>query len=364
MEIRVLWKREIRDSAKPASMFPGAVRLPDGDILLMFVSGSGFESSDCKLMLARSTDGGDSWHVEGHPYDYDRTGFPMIFSDCAKPTLLPNGDLIAAGYGFFRDRPDMGLSDYAEKFGRFPEMRNTILRSSGSGKTWTRPEWIEHSFGGLEISGPILACRDGKLRFFAAPFVLKAERQTGFAFESSDCGHSWRRTGTFFSSPSVAPWEVRSVELPSGRIVLVVWAYDLKNQKHLNNLLIWSDDSGVTWSPPADTKLHGQASNFLLFEGQLALIQARREGEAPGLFVNTVAFADDGSVKTGPDIVLWSVQDAANGAGGIEKQFASLKFGQPSALALGNGEYLLFFWQSVQPGSYSIQVWKILCLPG
>ena len=113
----------------------------------------------------------------------------MPFTFCAKPTLLPSGELIAAGYGFFRDRPEMGLSDYAEKFKHFPAVENVLIRSIDFGHNWSRPEKIIHSRSGLELSGPALTCRDGKLRFFASPFQLNAPRQEGLTFESGDGGN-------------------------------------------------------------------------------------------------------------------------------------------------------------------------------
>ncbi|MBQ9503006.1 MAG: exo-alpha-sialidase [Lentisphaeria bacterium] len=345
MKISITAEGEVRDGTKPVSAFPGAVQLPGGDILLLFSSSSAFESSDAKLKAARSSDGGKTWTIESDPCVFAEAEMTTPFDAYAKPTVLPDGEIIAAGYGFFRDRPEMGLSDYAEKFGRFPRVGNFLLRSFDNGHSWCAPEWIRHPYDGLELSGPALACRDGMLRFFAAPFVLSADLRPGYAFESSDGGRTWRQSGIFFSMPGIAIWETRAVELPSGRIVLAVWAFDLKAQKNLNNHLIWSDDGGKTWSLPADTGLRGQAANFLLHGSRLALLQARREGNASGIFLNTLAFTDTGTVRTGPDCRLWDARGTAEVSGSIEQQFAGLKFGQPSVLHLEGASYLLIFWQ-------------------
>jgi len=355
MKFSITAEREVRDETKPVSAFPGAALLPNGDILLLFSSGSAFESSDAELKAARSSDKGKNWAIEGNPADFAGAGLTTPFDAYAKPTVLPDGTIMAAGYGFFRDRPEMGLSDYAEKFGRFPRVGNFLLRSFDNGRKWTIPERIEHPYEGLELSGPVLTCRDGKLRFFAAPFVLSADLRPGYAFESGDNGHTWKESGIFFSMPGIAVWETRAAELSSGRIVLVVWAFDLNTQRSLNNYLIWSDDGGKTWSPPADTGLHGQAANFLLFGDRLAVMQARREGDTQGICANTVTFSEAGTVETGPDCWLWNVHKTAGKSGNIRQQFSSLKFGQPSVLPLEENSYLLFFWQCLGE-IYSIQV--------
>ena len=127
--------------------------MPDGKILVLYNSGSGFESSDCRMYKAWSSDEGESWQSDGLMYDLSRIKFDFPFTDCVKPTVLNNGEILAAGYGFLRDRPDMGLSDYAEAFGRYPEIKNITMRSTDNGKTWSQPEIIEHPYDGLELSG-------------------------------------------------------------------------------------------------------------------------------------------------------------------------------------------------------------------
>ena len=356
MQIVFSVKNEIRCPENAASMFPGAAMLPDGSIIVLFSSGSSFESSDSRLYQARSYDNGQNWMYTGRIYEDVLINSAVPFTGYAKPVLLPDGTCAAVGYGFFRDRPEMGLSDYAEKFGRFPEVKNFVLRSSDNGQNWSAPQWIEHSFPGMEISGPPLVDRGGKIHFFAAPFTLEAQ-STGYSFASADGGMSWEQNGEFFHSDHIVPWETRSVELPSGRIVLVIWAFDMKEQKHLSNHLIWSDDGGRNWSAPFDTKLRGQAANFFTHEGKLYLLQARREGTAPGLYLNRISFTPSDTVVCGSDICLWNACGMANQSGRIEQQFAALKFGQPSVLPLSGGEYLLFFWSCVEQ-NYSVQAWK------
>ena len=57
------------------------------------------------------------------------------------------------------------------------------------------------------------------------------------------------------------------------------------------------------------------------------------------------------------DICLWDASGNANRGSRIEEQFASLKFGQPSALELADGSYLFCFWHQVN-GEYTVQCWQ------
>ena len=358
MKINIQKKNTITAPGIHDAMFPGATVLPDGKILLLFNAGSGFEASDCRMYKAWSCDHGESFQFDGLMYDVDNTPFELPFTDCVKPTVLDNGEILAVGYGFLRDEPAMGLSDYAEKYGRFPQGKNHTLRSLDNGKTWGEFTVIDHEFEGLELSGPAIKGLDGKLHFFAAPFVLKSEMQTGLSYESSDNGRTWQRTGNFFESADVAPWEVRGIQLPSGRIVLILWCFDLKNQSHCNTTLVWSDDFGATWSKPCDTKLRGQASNMLLYKDELYLLQARREGDHPGIYLNKVTFDENDALQVYEDHCVWDASGQASKGDRIEQQFVTMRFGQPSALKLNENDFVLFFWHC-DGKTYSVQAWKI-----
>ena len=357
MKLEVINKYSLKSPDYAAAIFPGAVKLANGELLMHFCAGSGFESSDQNCVQARSADNGRTWQTEQCIADVDCLKSAEPFTFCSKPTLLSDGSLISAGYGFFRDRPDMGLSDYAGEYKRFPKIKNYALFSNDCGKSWSAPHEIEHQYNGLEISGPVLAGSDGKLRIFATPFELNAKVNLGITLISSDSGKSWQEAGRFFASGDIAPWEVRSIELASGRIMLVFWAFDLKNQQHLNNHVVFSDDGGESWSEPIDTGLRGQASNWLMIDGKAAILQARREGKKTGLYLNIIEDFDGSRFTFSQDICLWDASGKANSGSRIEEQFASLKFGQPSALELADGSYLFCFWHQVN-GEYTVQCWQ------
>ena len=170
------------------AMFPGMAKCSDGAFLLQCNAGSDFEGSDCSMYQFRSTDGGKNWHFEGNIAEMKQLPFSEPFSCTSKPSVLQDGTLISGGYGFRRDMPEMGLSDYSAKFGRYPEMFNFVLRSTDNGKTWGEYEWIRHDYAGIENSGPMLRLKDGTLLFTGVPFVLNAPLNRGLVFSGDADG--------------------------------------------------------------------------------------------------------------------------------------------------------------------------------
>lgn len=156
MNLKIKYCVTIKDPQAENAFFPGAVRLDDGRLLLLFASGSDFESSDHRVIQAHSSDCGRNWTIDGCIYDHGKLPFAVPFADYAKPTNLGGDELLAIGYGFLRDKPEMGLSDYAEKYGHFPKRLNTMVFSHDGGKNWSQPEFMNHGYDGLELSGPAL----------------------------------------------------------------------------------------------------------------------------------------------------------------------------------------------------------------
>lgn len=359
MKFEIIAECEINGYPGACSKFPGVARFDNGNLVMLFCNAGASEAVDQQMYIARSCDRGRSWQVGGPMYDYSKLPFVHPFNDSCKPVAIGGNELVAIGYGFERDEPELSLTAYAEKYGRFPNARNLISRSLDGGRSWSVPEFIEHEYPALEFSGPALWCPDeNKLLAFGPPFVLKNSPQRGICFAGTDRGRQWKEYATFWASPSVAPWEVRATRTADGRIILVIWAFDLASQQHLNNFIVWSDDCGRTWSKPFDTKLLGQAANWRIADDGIYLLYTRREGNEPGLLMNKVTFSGDTPV-IGEGTMIWSASGLANSGTRIEEQFRNLKFGQPSMLNLGNGEEMLVFW-SCENNVYSIKT-KILC---
>ncbi len=340
-----------------SGIFPGLCVNPDGSTALLLVSGSDFESADQKLCALRGDSKAGNWQLESIVPDDETMKLP--FTASAKPAVLADGTIVALGYGFDREDPNETLSGYAEKHGRFPTVRNAVWFSKDGGKSYSVPHWIEHNYGGIEFSCPALRLRNGNLLGFGAPFNLTASGQRGLCFESVDGGLNWREKSTFFDGGHIAPWECRGIELSDGRIVVVFWAFDLAVQKHLTNHLAVSEDGGDSWAV-IDSQLPGQASNLLELDpvnGEFGLLQARREGSDPGIYLSRVSLKRNTLICKSDSVRLYDAAGKSNAEGDITKQFYNLKFGQPALHQLSDGSAVLVFWRCNDAGRYEI----VLC---
>jgi len=361
--IEKLDERNLYENPRPAvrsrqAAFPGVVKLPSGELLALFVIGEAFEAANSRTYVSRSSDQGKSWQLEGQLYDQEALNLGYQFSDCYKPTVLKDGTLIAVGYGFERHDPEKGIGD--AETGGFPPGRNVAVFSRDHGRTWTLPGEIKHGLEAmLELSGPCIQLACGDLLAVAPPFTTSKSGQRGVVLRSSDGGHRWSIDGEFFKSPhgNIAPWECRVCEMQAGRLVCIFWAFDTAAGKHLPNHVVVSHDAGKTWSQAINTGHMGQASNLMWLGGEkLLTIHAHRAGKV-GLYVRLIDFTGD-RWKVEHETVIWGKATAQDTSKGIIDQFANLKFGQPSLLALDDNEVLAIHW-CVEDCLYKIKTHRL-----
>jgi sialidase-1 len=258
--------------------------------------------------------------------------------------LLADGSLLAAGYVFVRPDALTPIVD-PETLAVLP-LHNKHARSIDGGRTWTSPERFEVDGRGLELSGPCIQLGSGRIIGAAPPFHLGAYGHSGWIIASDDNGHSWFKLSEFFASPggNVSAWESRLCEYAPGKVAVLFWAYDNKAGTNLNNHLVLSDDGGQSFSAAIDTGIRGQASNLVALDSQTLLtIHAHREPPV-GLVVRRIGLGGDG-IAVQETLDLFSNNAMASNSADIAQQFGSLKFGQPSLLPLGGGEFLAALWQ-------------------
>ena len=325
--------------------FPGLTVLPNDELLALFVIGEAFEAANCRTYVARSGDQGRTWQLQGELYDQSGMGLDYQFSDCYKPTVLPDGSLAAVGYGFRRDNPDEGISN-PETLEILPGY-NTVTFSKDQGKTWSLPERIDlGSDTVLEISGPCVVLPSGTLLAAGPPFTMKPTGQHGLIVASEDGGRTWSVRSRFFDPPegNITSWETRLCVNPNGTVAALWWAFDTAASRHLPNRIAFSHDEGRTWSEPVDTKVTAQASNLMHLEDHRYLtIHCHRADNNPGLFVRLVDLAGDGW-KVLDEMCIWGGADSQDKSKNMAQQFASLKFGQPSLTRIGRDEILAVHW--------------------
>lgn len=323
------------------AMFPGVVRLSDGELVAMFSIGQAFDAADTRAHICRSSDDGQTWSAPVPMHD--ATNAPLE-SESFKPLLLADGSLLATGYVFVRPDALTPIVD-PETLAVLP-LHNKHARSTDGGHTWTSPARFEVEGRGLELSGPCIQLASGRIIGAAPPFHLGADGHAGWIIASDDNGHSWFKLSEFFAAPNgnVSAWESRLCEYAPNKVAVLFWAYDNQAGVNLSNHLVLSQDGGQTFGPAIDTGIRGQASNLLALDAQTLLtIHAHRE-QPVGLVLRRIGLTGSG-IEVQETLDLFSNNTMASNSADIAQQFGSLKFGQPSLLPLGGGVFLAALWQ-------------------
>lgn len=332
--------------------FPGLARQTDGSIIALFSIGEAFDAADMRAYASTSRDNGRTWTA---PEPLHRKQFSPPESESFKPAALADGTLLATGYVFLRPTPLTPIVD--PQSNALLPLHNKLARSLDFGRTWTVPKRFIVEDAGLELSGPVIQRTSGELLGAAAPFHLGPSGHEGWLISSHDAGETWHRKTVYFRAPAgeVAPWESRLIDFGGDRIGVLFWAYDAANGRNLNNHLALSDNAGASFAT-IDTSIHAQASGGLAlgFDDMLT-IHAHRETPV-GLTVRRSRLHAD-RVEVLETLELFTDERLGQPAGGGDP-FASLRFGQPSLLALGNDEFLACYWQ-VEHGQHVIKTSRI-----
>ena len=335
------------------AIFPGIVQLADGELVALFTIGEAFDAANARAYVARSSDEGRSWTA---PLRLSRKEATPQESESFKPLLLRDGTMIATGYVFVRPTPETPVVDPATF--ELLELRNKVSFSSDGGRSWSEPRYFDVEGAPLELSGPCIELASGRLLAATAPFHLRKTGHAGWIIASDDKGRSWRKLSEFYRSPdtSVATWECRLCEMAPGRVAVIAWAYDNGSGANRDNILALSDDGGESFRT-IETGVHGQASYVLPLGGdKLLTIHAHREAPI-GLVVRRVDLGGD-RFTIEEELDLLGGADMASDSADIRKQFASLKFGQPSLLRLAGGDVLAACW-SFENSQYVIKGYRL-----
>jgi sialidase-1 len=358
--------------------FPGLAILPSGELIALFVIAEAFEAADATTWVARSGDGGATWHLEGpmlaRAISTDVTAARSSWSevtrletpcsDYLKPAVLSDGTIVAVGYRFYRHNPDRGVS--VEETAGFLLGDDIISFSADEGRSWTPHQIIPRSRPELlEISGPCVELRSGDLVAAAAPFRLpdgsNPSGQAGILFRSKDRGGTWTDGEVFFRSPSrsLTPFESRVCEMQDGRLVAIAWAYDTKSCRSHPNHIVVSHDDGRTWSEPIDTGCRAQSSNLLWLGDELLLTIHTHREDNPRISVRVVDFRND---RWNPieEKTVYGVgtQQLAPVPQTMPETFKALRFGQPSLLRVIGDEFLAVHW-AIEDGQGKIRTHRL-----
>ncbi len=326
--------------------FPSVVCLDHGTMLATLVLGEAFEAVNCHTHVARSTDNGRNWVLEGPIAPSTPT---RLTSDSCRLTVLPDGELVAFMVRADRSaHPDAGLCN-PDTLGFVPT-ELALLRSRDAGRTWSAPERLTPPLIGpeFELCAPVTPLRGGR-------WLLPTSTWRGWdgycpngmrmvAFVSEDRGASWPTYLDVMHAPGCIFWESKIVEYPDGRLLALAWGYDEVAGCDLPNQYAVSDDGGATWTPPRATDLYGQTLTPLLLEDG-RLLCAYRRMDRPGLWM-AFAHLEGERWVTDAQEPLWGAQEAGLTAqeASMAQNFATLRFGAPSLTTRSDGAIYLAFW--------------------
>jgi len=352
-EIAVLGTGLIYRNPKPHvhaihAYFPSVVQLANGELLCSLVLGEAFDAANCHTYLARSTDLGQTWRLEGpiYPGTTDR-----LTSDAARLTALPDGGVVAFMVRSNRgEHPDEGLAN-PENLGFVPT-ETLLLWSADAGHTWGPPEPLIPPLVGpsFELCCPIVPLRDG--RWFLPTSTWRGwdgDCPNGVkmvAFISQDSGQSWPEYRDVMRDPEqgIIYWESKICEMPDGRLLAVAWVYDQIAATDLPNHYAISADGGDTWSAPLSTGLQGQTPTpFVLDDGRVLLVYRRID--RPGLWANLSHLEGDRWVNDG-EAPIWGAgaQRLTGDSDNMVQNFQVLRFGAPSVIRLQDDTIFVAFW--------------------
>src|SRR5262245_32302339 len=264
---------------------PSLVPLDGGGLLAGFDLGEGVESLDYRTYTSRSRDGGKTWEVPRRLFE---DPVPRRSTHSVRLGRVKDGTLVGFGGRFYRDDPEEGLTNRAN-LGYVP-MDLILLQSRDGGATWDGPATIDLPLVGpsFEICHRVVELADGRWLAptstwkgwdGAAPNGMKA-----VALVSHDRGRTWPEWVTVIDEydRGVVSWEQGLTQLPDGRLLAVVWAFDERNGRSLPNRYAVSAD-GRTFSPPRENDLRGETAKLEALADGRALCLYRRL-DRPGLW--------------------------------------------------------------------------------
>ncbi len=324
---------------------PSLVVFDDGEMVSTFDLGEAVEAMNYHTHLARSTDGGQTWNLQG----------PVFPNPPGRPTnslvrlALTSRGLIGFGGLLYRDDPEEGFVN-RQTFGYVP-VDLIQLWSTDRGHTWTEPEIIKPPLKSpaWEVCHSVLELPDGRL---LAPLAAwrgwngeKPAGERALVFISDDGGLTWPQYGTTFDgrAASVMHFEQSVIPLQDGRILAIAWKHDLNKGKNLPTPYSISRDAGQTFSPPQPTGLRGQTCKGIQLRDGHILCLYRRDDQ-PGLWANVSTLDGDEWVNQA-ELPVW--QGATAGMTGQDRsadELSALRFGYPSLVQLDDGDVFMVLW--------------------
>lgn len=333
--------------AKTAASGPRCVVTDEGDLLCSYMLNSGNGINDFIPTLARSSDLGTTWTVQGPVWP----GLTDRFSIFASLSKAPDGTLFLYGFRTPIDTP-------GESFwqGRNHGMKQNELiwsRSADHGRSWTEPCVIDNpSAGSVEAPGPLWVSRSGEWMAVFAPYHSFDEKETVdrnriVFLKSADEGKSWSHTEMLkFPNQNDGGAEAWVVELGNGSLLGISWHFNYATSQDYPNAFSMSEDGGATWTATRETGTLGQSTALWPYGRDHALfLYNRRKAEEPGIGLALAKPRPDdfGIVH---DQLIWKAERTTVSGNGSSDHgdWEDFAFGEPAVTVLPDGSLFVVFW--------------------
>ena len=358
----VIYENPLPQLRSRHSFFPSLCQLKDGSLAAVYAIGEAFESVDSASYISFSQDGGITWS-DPHPM-FNKEKMSIHITDYAKVVCLDDGRLLVIGYAYLRENPDLPIGN-PENGGILDDFVFYSV-SDDNGKSWSEMTKIECAWGPhIEASAPVTILRDGT---WITPITGFPDwdgkmhgEMCGRALRSEDEGKTWDDASVCmeFEGNSVTCYEQRMCQLESGKIICIGWNENVVTGERYENSYTVSKDNGKTWSKPRGTGVMGQASSVCAIGGErlIALHAVRRDTEQPGIYAYIVDFSDD-KWDIVDEMIVWQPQTPMAKDSNMAEIFSFLKFGQPGAILLDDGDVMMSHWYAEQ-GQYKTMATRI-----
>ena len=361
LESNIIYENPLPQLRSRQAAFPFLFQRKDGIIGAVYCIGEAFESVDNVSYISFSHDGGKTWTAPENLFGNTVNGVP--FSDCCKAIALKDGRIVGLGYAFDRSNPELCLGN-PENGGLLDDFVYFAISEDG-GKTWSERTPIACAWGPhVEASAPLLELQDGTwitpITGFPDWEGKSHGKNCGRALRSEDGGKTWNDDAICmdFDAP-ITCYEQRMCQLASGAIINIGWNENTVTGERLHNHYTVSYDNGKTWTAPVSTGIMGQASSVCALGGEkfLALHAVRRDTDAPGVYGYVVDFSEK-TWKIVDSALLWAPNTPMLKDTKMAEIFSFLKFGQPGAIVLEDGDVMMCHWFAEQ-GQYKTVATRI-----
>ena len=354
-ETNIIYENTLPQLRARHGYFPILFELPSGRIGAVSVIGEAFESVDGASYVSFSDDGGKTFGTPRRMFDFGKKRSTL--TDYAKATALSDGRVIAVGYAYLRNDPELPIGN--------PENGGTLddfvfwSESKDGGVSFSDVKkincaWEPH----VEASAPITVLKDGS---WITPITGFPDwegkmhgKLCGRALRSYDEGKTWNddTVSMDFGDEEITCYEQRMCQLESGTIISIGWNENLKTGERLTNHYTASFDNGITWTKPMSTGVLGQASSVCAIGGEklLALHAVRRDTDKPGIYGYVIDFSER-TWRVVDEALVWAPATPIVKDERMAEIFSFLKFGQPGAILLSNGDVLMSHWYAKE-GQY------------